>query len=155
MYRRITTYFTIATVLYGCATPQPPYAIPPGIPYANLKSSISGAYGRYESITISVFDKNASPPGDRKLFSIAKSVSTPAGYVKVPANQPVTLTYYESASGGRYCQLFAQVNLEPEKNYSLVGGFEYEKGPIPILTGTRKCKFGVENDTTGLPVSYR
>jgi hypothetical protein len=151
MYRKLPALAAIASMLYGCATPIPPYTPPPGVPYANIKSAINGAHGRYESIDIYLFDTNGTPPGRRKLFSINKSVSKPAGYVQVPANTPLNLTYYETASGGRYCQLFIKVNLEQDKNYSLIGGFAYEKGPIPILTDTRKCELGVIDDSTNMP----
>ena len=153
MYRTIITLSAIAATLYGCAAPAPPYALSPGVPYANLRSSIQGAYGRYDSINIYV--TKDGQPGVKKLFSIAKSVSTPAASVKVAANEPLNLMYSEGISGGRSCQLRIVVTLEPGKSYSLVGGFVYEKGPIPILTGTRQCQFGVIEDGTGMPVPYR
>lgn len=154
MYRRIIAFLIIATMLHGCATPPPQYVLPSGIPYANITSAIDGAYDRHDSIDIYVTDKNGTSRGSKHLFAIAKSKNFPAGYVKVPANQPLTLSYSEAASGGRYCQISIEVSLEQGKNYSLVGGFEYEKGPIPIFTGTRKCRFGVKDDMTGMLIPW-
>lgn len=138
--------------LAGCATPVAPYALPSGSPHAKLKSSIYGANGRYESIDIYLFDGQASPPGNRQLFSIRQSKSKPSGYVQVPAGTPLRISYYEAASGGRTCQLFIQVILEEGKHYSLDGGFAYESGPIPILTGARKCRLSVIEDGSSKPI---
>jgi hypothetical protein len=155
MYQRITLSFILATGLYGCATPAPPYALSANAPYANLKSAISGADNRNESIQIYLLDTSIAPHQRGKLFSIAKSVSTPAGYVKVAANEPLVIFYEEAASGGRTCQLSLKATLEQGKDYSLVGGFVYESGPIPILTGTRKCQLSIKNDVVNSPAPPR
>lgn len=77
------------------------------------------------------------------------------GYVKIAANQLLRLEHIEAASGGRTCNISLDVNLEREGNYSLIGGFGYESGPIPILTGTRICKFGVQDDADTMLVSHK
>jgi hypothetical protein len=148
--RYILSVSVAAALLSGCATPKPPYAPPEGAPTANLKSAISGANSRNESIGIGVVEKEKREPSP--LFSIYKSESQPAGYVKVPANEPLILHYYETASGGRICKLTIQVTLETGKNYSLVGGGTYQSGPIPVLMGTRGCEFGVVDDASNKPV---
>lgn len=155
MFRRLAPFAIVAATLCGCATPIPPYSLPQNVPSATLKSSITGAYELFESIDILLFDSNGTPSGNRMLFSVKGSVSKPTGYVQVPANVPLKLVYSEVASGGRFCKLNINVTLEQGKSYSLVGGFAYEKGPIPILTGTRKCKFGVVDEETKLLVPYR
>lgn len=152
IYRKIPALAAIASMLYGCATPIPPYIPPPDVPYANIKSAIIGAENRHESIDIYLFDKNGAPPRDRKLFSINRSISKPTGYAQVPANTPLSLTYYETLLGGGYCQLFIKANLEQGKNYSLVGGSFYEKGPIPILPDKRKCRLRIIEDSTTLDI---
>jgi len=155
MFRRLASLAALTAILCGCATPIPPYSLPPNVPSASLKSEINGAYNRYESIDVYLFDSNGTPPGNRRLFSVSRSVSNPAGHVQVPANVPLNLMYYESASGGRYCQLHISVTLEQGKSYSLVGGFAYEKGPIPIFTDTRRCRFGAIDEETKAAVPYR
>jgi hypothetical protein len=155
MPKNFTILLFSSALLYGCAAPPKPYSLPDGVPSANLKSAIDGAYGRSESIDISLFDGSATPPVHKSLFSIRRSISKPEGYVQVPANTPLTISYYESASAGRYCELSIKVILEPQKNYSLTGGFAYEKGPIPILTGTRQCQFGAIDDETKMPIRIR
>lgn len=154
MFKKIALLAVFASSLYGCATPIPPYSLPSNVQSASLKSAINGANDRHESIDVFLFDTTATPPGNRRLFSIKRSKSTPDGYVQVPANVPLSLMYYEVASGGRYCQLYIKVTLEQGKSYSLVGGFAYESGPIPIFTDTRKCQFGAIDDSTNLPVPY-
>jgi len=86
------------------------------------------------------------------LFLIKRSKSTPEGPVKVPAEMPLELNYSEQASGGRYCNLGLSVTLKQGREYALVGGFAYESGPIPLLTGTRRCELGVVDTATKLPV---
>ncbi|MES2949116.1 MAG: hypothetical protein V4858_11300 [Pseudomonadota bacterium] len=155
MHRNLIALMATAFLLIGCATPVPQYALPTGVPFASIKSSIKGANSHNESISVSISDLDAKPPVYGRLFAINYSKSKPLGYMQVPANVPLDLGYYESASGGRYCQLSAKVTLEQGKTYSLVGGFAYESGPIPILMGTRKCHFGVVDDATGIPVTLR
>ena len=147
MFNKLVLFSVLAASLGGCAAPVASYVIPNDIPSANIKSNIRGAGNLTESIDIYLFDKNGDPPGQRHLFAIKKSKSQPEGYVKVPANTPLNFSYYESVSGGRECKLFKKATLDQDKNYILVGGFDYESGPIPILTGTRKCKFGVVEET--------
>ena len=155
MFRRLAPFAIVAATLCGCATPIPPYSLPQNVPSASLRSEIKGAYSRHDSIDIYLFDSNGTPPGDRILFSIKDSVSKPTGYVQVPANVPLRLEYFEGISGGGYCKLNIGVRLEQGKSYSLVGGFDYKKGPIPIFTDTRKCKFGVVDEETKMLVPYR
>jgi hypothetical protein len=47
-----------------------------------------------------------------------------------------------------------EVKLDEGKAYSLEGGFAYESGPIPILTGTRMCRFGLKDDVEKKPVPH-
>ncbi|HXU94336.1 MAG TPA: hypothetical protein VFP33_11845 [Gallionella sp.] len=155
MFRKLASLATATIILCGCATKAPPYSLPLNVPSASLKSEINGAYDYNESIDVYLFDNDVTPPGNRTLFSIRRAVSTPAGYVQVPANVPLNLMYFESASGGRYCQLNIKVILEQGKSYSLVGGFVYDKGPIPVFTDTRKCRFGAIDESTKTPVPYR
>jgi hypothetical protein len=152
---KFTVLGLIASFLYGCATPTPQYTLPPNVSSASLKSAVQGADSRHESIDVFLVDHTAAPPGLRRLFSIHRSKSTPNGYVQVPANVPLRLTYSEAASGGRYCRIDIQVTLEQGRMYSLVGGFTYDRGPIPVLTDTRKCRFGVVDELTNTPVPYQ
>lgn len=149
-FRYVLSISVVTAFLSGCASPQPPYALPEGTPSANLKSTIPGAHGFSESIEIAVVEEDKRMP--TRLFVISNSVSKPLGYLKVPANGPLILHYNETISGGRFCRLTIQVTLEADKNYSLVGGFTYKSGPIPILMGTRGCEFGVVDEATGKPV---
>ena len=155
MFKRLAPFATVLATLSGCATPIPQYSLPQNVPSVRLKSSITGAHELFESIDIFLFDSNGTPSGNRMLFSIKGSVSKPTGYVQVPANVPLKLVYSEVASAGRFCKLNISVTLEQGKSYSLVGGFAYEKGPIPILTGIRKCQFGVIDEATKMLVPYR
>lgn len=139
-----------AALLSGCATPQPPYAPAEGTPTANLKSNINAPSSRSESIDIGVVEENKRMP--TRLFAIDKWISKPAGYQKVLAGEPLILTYFENSSGAPICRVTIQVVLEAGKSYTLVGGETYTPNPIPLLRGTRGCKFGVMDDETSKPV---
>ena len=146
----------IPAFLAGCAS-EPPitqYVASEGAGTANLRSAIQGADSRNESINVFVLEGSCGDAKRKKLFHVRESKSEPLGYVKVPANQPLRLEYAEDASGGRTCNIALDVNLEAGKSYSLVGGFAYKSGPIPIITGTRMCKFGVLEDAEKMPVPY-
>lgn len=146
----------IPAFLAGCASqpPIPQYVVPDDAVTANLTSEILGADSRNESIAVYVLDGRCGDAQRKKLFYVRESKSEPAGYLKVPANQPLRLEYAEDASGGRTCNIALDVNLEAGKSYSLVGGFAYKSGLIPIITGTRMCKFGVQDDADKSPVPY-
>lgn len=126
-----------------------------GTATANLRSVISGTDSRHESIDVYASEGTCSATKRGNLFYIKKSKSNPEGFVKVAANQPLLLQYIEDASGGRSCNITLEVNLEEGESYSLVGGFAYQSGPIPILTGTRMCRFGVQDDKTLMPVPFK
>lgn len=143
-----------AAILAGCA--QPPityYSAPEGAPTANLSNDILGAFGRYDMIAVDIADEGTKSAGYwRALFTIKQGKSSQTGPVKVPANVPLELHYFENASGDRTCSVDIRVTLEAGKDYALTGGFLYEKGPIPILTDTRKCQFGVLDRETKQPI---
>lgn len=141
-----------AGVLAGCATPIP-YQLPQGVPVALIKSDISGAYGMNDSLDINVLEGQCRGAITRKrLFAIHNSVSKPAGYVQVPANQPIRLQYSEGLAGGRWCSVTVETVLEEGKTYSLKGGLSYTTGILPIFVRPDKCSFGIEDDASHLPV---
>jgi predicted small lipoprotein YifL len=147
----------ILASLAGCAS-EPPlaqYAGPEDAATSNLKSEIGGGGGRNESINVYVTEGRCGDAKRKKLFNIRDSKSNPAGFVKIAANQPLRLEYIETASGGRTCNISLDVDFESGKSYSLVGGFAYKSGPIPILTGTRMCQFGVQDDADKTLVSRK
>ena len=140
-------------ILAACSsTPPTPYVLPDGLPSANLRSDLSGAFGRNESISVWISGRPEQKIGHGQLFTVRSSKSKPEGYVKIAANEEVTIGYHEAIAGGGSCALAIKTVLESGKNYSLVGGFAYEKGPIPIFTDLRKCKLGIVDDATRLPV---
>lgn len=132
--------------LSGCVTPPPQYHHPDNTPYATIQSSINGAYDIFESIDI-YMTRNDVPQRKYLLFSIHKSLSKPSGYIRVPANQKITFEYDEVASGGRTCNIPYVATLKEGHQYSLVGGFAYKNGLIPIISGYRLCQFGITEDT--------
>lgn len=143
-------------ILFGCASQLSKYVVSEGAATANLRSVISGADSRHDSIDIYASEGTCdAATGRGTLFHIKKSKSDPDGFVKVAANQPLRLQYREDISGGRACSITLEVNFEEGKSYSLVGGFEYESGPIPILTGTRMCQFGVQDDKAQMPMPFK
>lgn len=149
----------IATTIAGCATPPPappalPYALPENTPFALVKSDIAGAFGKDDKIAISILDGECGAFRYRSLFLIKKAKSDIAGYVKLPAKQPVRIAYNETTSDGKYCHVSFSATLEEGKTYSLVGGFAYKAGPIPIFTGKQMCQFGILDEETklGVPV---
>lgn len=141
-------------LLAGCAD-LPQYVAPEHGATANLKSEIEGGDGMNDSINLYVSEGSCADPNRKALFYIRDSQSKPAGFQKIVANQPVRLVYVETMSGGRTCAISLDVVFEAGKNYSLVGGFAYKAGPIPILTGTRMCQFGVQNDADKVLVSRK
>jgi len=152
----------LATTILGCATtppppPAPPYALPENTPFALIRSDIVGAFGKDEEIAISILDGECGALKNRSLFLIKKGKSDFTGYVKLPAKQPVRIAYNETTSDGKYCHVSFSATLEEGKTYSLVGGFAYKAGPIPILTGKQMCQFGILDDETklGVPVDQR
>lgn len=156
MQSRILITSLILPILFGCASQTNKYVVSERAATANLRSVISGADSRHQSIDIYASEGTCDiAPLRGKLFQIKKSKSDPEGFVKVAANQPLRLQYVEDASGGRTCNIVLEVNLEEGKSYSLVGGFDYESGPIPILTGTRMCRFGVQDDKTQIIVPFK
>ena len=144
--RYVLTASFAAVLLSGCATPRPPYAPAEGTPTANLKSSIRAPSSRNESIDIGVVEENKRMP--TRLFAIDKWTSKPAGYQKVPANEPLILTYFENSSGAPICRVTIQVVLDAGKSYTLVGGETYKPNPLPLLRGIRGCEFGFVDDET-------
>jgi len=138
----------ILAILAGCShTPSyPRYAAPEGVSTADLKNAISGATGRNESITVYVDEGNCANTQRKQLFQMRSGASDPVGTVKVAADQPLQLHYFEQASGNRTCNISLDVKLEAGKSYSLVGGFAYKSGLIPFLPGTRMCRFAVQDD---------
>ncbi|MFL9667339.1 hypothetical protein WIX39_010340 [Variovorax sp. AB1(2024)] len=155
LFRSIVAASCTAILAACSSTPPIPYALPDGIPSANLRSVLVGASGRHESISVWMSGALARGLGSGNLFDVRSSKSKPEGYVKVPANEEITLVYFEMASGNRTCNIAIKTVLEAGKNYSLEGGFAYEEGVIPILFGTRKCRLGVIDDATRLPVPLR
>jgi hypothetical protein len=151
------TITAVLAFLAGCVSqpPLPRYSAPDGAATANLKSEIWGANSRNESIDVFVSEGRCDDAKRKKLFNIRDSKGDPSGYVKVAANQALRIEYVEVASGGRTCNISLDVNLEGGKNYSLVGGFEYKSGPIPVLTGTRMCQLGVQDDADKMLVSHK
>jgi hypothetical protein len=151
-----------ALLLTGCATKEiQKYSISSNVPFAYLKSEITGAYDSNEYIGVyikdgrspsykeetmlgmNVRDVRFPAPNEDLLFSIKKNVVTPSGYIRVPAGEQVFIRYNEISSASRICFVTATAFFEPGKKYSLTGGFKYEKGPIPILTDIRKCSMGI------------
>lgn len=147
----------ILAVLAGCASEPPPpqYAAPEGAVTADLKSEIWGAESHNESINVYVLEGRCGDANRKKLFAVRYSKSNPVGFVKVAANQPLRLEYIETAAGGDTCNISVDVAFERGKSYSLVGGFAYKSGPIPILTGTRMCQLGVQDDADKTLVSRK
>jgi hypothetical protein len=45
--------------------------------------------------------------------------------------------------------------LEAGKSYTLLGGFDYQSGLIPILSGTRMCRFAIQDDADKTLVSRK
>lgn len=142
-------------ILFGCASQSYRYVISEGAATANLRSVISGGSSRHDSIDIYASEGTCSATERGSLFHIKKSKSDPDGFVKVAANQPLRLQYREDISGGDTCHITIEVNLEEGKSYSLVGGLEYKSGPIPILTDTQMCRFGVQDDKTRMLVPFK
>lgn len=134
----------VSSMLFGCASP---YVVPEGAAIAYVKSDIISGSSRHDSIGIFVSNEKCSRSKGDILFSILNSKSTPAGFVKIAANRTLQLRYLENAPGGDICHIPIQVKLEEGKHYSLVGGVDYKSGPIPILTGARICRFGVQDET--------
>lgn len=148
----------ILSILAGCASSSrqiPRYAAPQGAPSADLRSEIWGATDRNESIEVYVSEGRCGESNRKRLFYVRNSKSDPVGSVKVEANQPLRFEYVEAASGGRSCHIALEANLEAGKSYSLIGGFEYQSGAIPILTGTRMCRFAVQDDADKTLVSRK
>ncbi len=141
--------------LWGCSTPLKPYTPPSGAATAELRSSIIGGFTRYQEASISVWHEQGHQPGITHLFNVRKGNSEPKGYVTVVANAPLKLHYSEAFSGGYSCQVTIEFVLREGGRYSLVGGVEYEKSSIPFFPSTRKCVFGVKDESTGLPVPVR
>ena len=139
-----------AALLSGCATPQPPYAPADGVPTATVKSAVQGGDSRGVTIDIGVVEENKRMP--TRLFEISRSVSKPAGYMKVPANEPLILTYFENSSGAPICRVTIQVVLEAGKSYTLTGGTIYKPNPMPLMRDFRTCEFAVVDDEIKKPV---
>ncbi|SOD25353.1 hypothetical protein SAMN05518800_1866 [Variovorax sp. YR752] len=153
---RFIVVLVCASILAACSsTPPTPYMLPDGLPSANLRSGLIGAFGHYESISVSISGRPERQIGHGQLFTVRKSKSKPEGYIKVAANEELIIGYSEAVAGGGRCGLAITAVLEAGKNYSLVGGFAYEEGPIPILLGTRKCQLGIVDDATRLPIPVR
>lgn len=148
--KKLAVLAAMAAFLGGCASPPMTfYSAGDDVPTATLSNEISGAYGRYEAITIGMSQ------GGRyvgTLFQIKQGKGNPPGTTKVPAGVALRIWYTEAASGDRSCSIDAEVTLEAGKSYALTGGFLYEKGPIPILTDTRKCQMAVVDQQTKTPV---
>lgn len=151
MLKNIVLLIVVVT-LCGCAAPPAKYVLPEGIPFANLKSTLSSGFGMNESAAVFLVSDNSIDPKHRTLFSIKDGKSDPSDYIRVPADIPLHINYYESIAGGRYCKIDIQVKFEEGNKYYLTGGMDYKKGPIPILTGVRGCKLGVVDEATNLSV---
>lgn len=149
MRLKLLTCLLAIHFISGCASPPPPYKLAEGASHAHLQSALRGAYDRQESIDVYLEEGKCSSMSRQQLFTVRKSISRPEGGIKVLANKPLQLVYDESASGGRSCHIEMAVTLEAGKNYSLIGGFDYKEGPIPVLLGTRMCRFGVKDNASG------
>lgn len=148
----------ILSILAGCTTsyrPVPSYAAPAGGPSAEVKSAIRGASMRRESIEVYVSQGSCGGTERKRLFYIVDSKSDPVGAVKVEADQTLKFDYVEAASGGRSCNISLEATLEAGKSYTLMGGFDYKSGLIPILSGTRMCRFAIQDDADKTLVSRK
>lgn len=130
----------IMTGLIGCAS-TPPYQPPSNKPSAWVKSYVLSPSNRHDSITIYIKDgKSIAPLYELPLLS--KDTNTAK---QVEANIPLTFEYLESTGDGT-CRLSANVILQPNKTYHLVGGRDFRKGLLPILP-VRICRFGMDAST--------
>ena len=153
----------MVVMIVGCATPMQNYALQSeSQPYAEVRSNIDGAYGRNELIQVFVMGEGGCGmfnfdhiTNQKRLFAIKKSNSEPQGYLRVAVDKPLRLRYYEETSGGGACEIMLEAKFESGQKYSIIGGFEYKDGVIPILTGTRSCSFAVMNESDGQPVNVK
>lgn len=136
-----------SALLVGCASPPAPYKLPSNKPFANVRSKIPGLNGRHESVDVYVYSGECKSRQKAIVFAIdRKATEEPTDYLKIAAGEPLIFNYYETLNGGRFCEISFEVILEQGKNYSLINGSGFIKGPIPFFTGTSLCKFGIMDD---------
>jgi hypothetical protein len=141
----VSVVVAMAALMAGCTSVPQPYSLPPDAPSARLKSSIEGAHNANEVIAVRVAIQRNQLSGSQQLFSVKKSLSTPAGYVRVPARETLVLAYREQALGGRPCEAAVRVMLEQGKRYNLVGGADVSAA----TSGARPCRLGVVDESNG------
>ncbi|MEA9555494.1 hypothetical protein VC273_06025 [Xanthomonas nasturtii] len=153
-----SVFFSAALLpfLIGCAsTPGTLVNEPsPGSPAATIVNKLKHLSGKNESTAIFMADGQECGEGPKKnqppyraLFWMNESMAVQEPK-RVTALKPLRFYYREYASLGRKCEIVFDTVLLPEHTYELRGGYEYDEGPIPILTGTRMCRFILVDTTT-------
>lgn len=145
MHRPCFLTAAIATLLAGCTLTPPPYALPPDAPSARLRSSLEGAHNANEVLVVRVAIQRSQLSGSQQLFSVKKSVSTPSGYVRVPARETLVLAYREQTTRAQPCEAAVRVVLEEGKRYNLVGGAD----AAATASGVRPCLLAVVDESSG------
>jgi hypothetical protein len=143
--KRLALTVMIAGLLAGCTSMPPPYSLPPDAPAARLRSSLEGAHNANESLAVRVAIQRSRLSGSEQLFSVKKSVSTPSGYVRVPARETLVLAYREQTTRAQRCEAAVRVVLEEGKRYNLVGGAD----AAATASGVRPCLLAVVDESNG------
>jgi hypothetical protein len=136
-----------AALAAGCASVPAPNALPPDAPQARLRSSMESSPQRQESIAVRMAIQRGVTGPSQPLFTVVRSVSTPSGYVRVPAQEVLVLAYREQASQSQRCEALLKVKLEEGKLYNLVGG------ATAVAAGGRQCPFAVVDESNGRMVA--
>jgi hypothetical protein len=155
--------FAVFAILTGCATPVPPkyYVAPANQPQAQIASGFSIAKDFRNTIDISFNYGQICRYGQylgsetESLFTIDSKESKPKGYVSIAAAKPIWITYHEQITSSRYCDITAEVTLEQNRKYLVVGGTEFKPGIIPLIGGTRQCYFAIVGEDDGVPVQMK
>jgi len=112
----------------GCSqTPQ--YAVPSGVPQAQVKSELDALYNRRNGLDLTEAATTACKygrtvvvkPGNR-LFSVSPDVSKPDGFIAIEAGRPLHLVLHGWASGNRSCTVNFVSEFRPGARYVIKGG---------------------------------
>lgn len=159
MNKKILISTAITLTLTACAGTSntwtnEPYVLPKGVPYATLSNALTPVLYKGDSVSITTpLDDCATIRSSHNLrsgvlFSIKDGEAAKLDSIQVPANQPFYIQYGENRKDGRYCYVHVVVNLEQNKNYTLVGGYSTVKGAIPVILDRGGCGLGVVDNAT-------
>ena len=145
--RKFLVLYAILTSLGGCAVEK--YELPPGAPYAEVKSRLQSGASRHDSIRIAVGEAGCGTPSAKLAIKVRHSGPIPKTSVRIAANRPVAFYYADGRSAGSLghavCSQTHLVVLDEGQTYTLHGGAKFEPGKsFPMA-----CTFSIRNDRTG------